>query len=215
MLEGQSPLPSAVQQGCRHGHRTAGHCRCPGAGRRKRKAPAADRTRGAHHRRRRGRLRRYRHQSALRLSRGGARRGRGARSHHHVGRTRRPVADPLVADHRRHAQVRHLPHPRRQQRRGRHARPDGAGATRVGSGRGVRRSPRHHRRRAVLRRRGDHAGAVGAVGGRGPRDCRSASRRLRHSTVGLHPARAVSGSVAGHGAGGDVLRAGHGRLVRW
>ena len=37
---------------------------------------------------------------------------------------------------------------------------------------------RHHQRRAVLRRRGDHAGAVGALGGRRPQDRDAGLRRL-------------------------------------
>ena len=72
---------------------------------------------------------------------------------------RRAVADHLGADPRRHAEVRRDPAARRQQRRGRHAGADGAGAARARPSARRRRAARHHQRRAVLRRRHHHAGA--------------------------------------------------------
>ena len=60
---------------------------------------------------------------------------------------------------------------------------------------------RHHQRRAVLRRRGDHAGAVGAVGGRRPEDRDAGLRSLCRAADGGDPDRAVRRAVARHRAG--------------
>ena len=70
----------------------------------------------------------------------------------------------------RHDQVRRLRAARRQPRRGRHPGADGAGPRQRRTrrrGAGVRDRARHVRRRAVLRRRHDHAGDLGAERGRG------------------------------------------------
>ena len=82
---------------------------------------------------------------------------------------RHRLAAALDADPHRHAEIRHLDPARRQPRRGRHAVAAGAGAA------GARPADRllfvlgGRRRRALLRRRGDHPGDLGPVGGRGPR----------------------------------------------
>ena len=68
------------------------------------------------------------------LPRSGRCRRRPAAHSGEASRVRRPVADPLGADPRRDAQIRPHPAARRQQRRGRHAGADGAGATRLGQG---------------------------------------------------------------------------------
>ena len=93
------------------------------------------------------------------------------------------------------------PAARRQQRRGRHAGADGAGATRA------RRSSTPVlvllgivSARAVLRRRHHHAGAVGALGGRRPEDRDAGVRALRRADHGRDPDRAVRRAVARHRA---------------
>ena len=103
-------------------------CRRGVAARRRRRA--RQRLLAAHPRQHRRRLRRHRHEPALRVARGGRRRGRRRRRADARGGARRAVADPLGADRRRHAEIRPDPAARRQQRRGRHAGADGAGAAR-------------------------------------------------------------------------------------
>src|SRR4051794_38973172 len=71
-------------------------------------------------------------------------------------------------------------HARRQQRRRRHARPDGAAPARHGAQRLRGDALRHGRRGAVLRRRDHHAGDLGAVGGRGAEARDPGVRALRH-----------------------------------
>ncbi len=72
---------------------------------------------------------------------------------------------------------------------------------------------RHDQRRSVLRRCDDHAGAVGAVGGRGPGSRDAGAARLCRPTGGGDPVRPVRGAVAGHGARRVVLRSDHFGLV--
>ena len=81
------------------------------------------------------------------------------------------LADRLGADHRGDVEIRDRHDARRQPRRGRHPRADGAGAARRqtrGPAGGAGAGGRHGRRRALLRRRRHHAGDLGALGGRGP-----------------------------------------------
>ena len=113
----------------------------------------------------------------------------------------RAVADPLGADRHRHAEIRRHPAARRQQRRGRHAGADGAGATRAGTQRRRGGAARHHQRRAVLRRRRAHAGAVGALRDRRPEDRDAGVRALRRAAHRRDPDRAVRRAVARHRAG--------------
>ena len=102
---------------------------------------------------------------------------------------------------------------RRQQRRGRHAVADGARPARArppklgadGAGRG--------RRLDVHRRFHDHAGDLGAVGGRGPEARRARARSLCGAGDGGHSRRAVLGAEQRHGPGRLRLRARHGGLV--
>ena len=122
---------------------------------------------GADARQRRRRLWRYRHQPALRLPRSGGGGGR-VRPGDPRHRARRAVDDPVVADRRRHHQIRADAAARRQQRRGRHAVADGAGDPRARPADAARAAARRHRRGDVSRRLGDHAGDLGAVGGRRP-----------------------------------------------
>ena len=118
--------------------RHAARVRQPGRSRLDRRPPAGQLRRpGARLGRRR--LRRHRHQPALRLPRGAARAasGHGGASTRGHG-ARRAVADPLGADPHRHGQIRPDPAARRQRRRGRHAVADGAGAARDRAGRRAR-----------------------------------------------------------------------------
>ena len=78
----------------------------------------------------RRRLRRHRHQPALRLARGAAARAGRRRTRRERG-DRRHLAAALGADPHRHAEVRRADPARRQPRRGRHAVADGAGAARA------------------------------------------------------------------------------------
>ena len=84
----------------------------------------------------------------------------------------------------------------------------------VSSGRGRDRAARHHQRRAVLWRRRDHAGAVGAVGDRRHQARHRGLRSLCRAADRAHPGRAVCGAVARHRARRGILRADHVRLVR-
>ena len=76
------------------------------------------------------------------------------------------------------------------------------------------RAARDHQRRAVLRRRGDHAGAVGAVGDRRHQARHRDVRALCRAADRAHPVGVVCGPVARHRACRRVLRARDVRLVR-
>ena len=129
-------------------------------------------------------------------------------------RARRPVADPLVADRRRHREICPDPHARRQQRRGRHAGADGAGAAGAG--------PAH-----------DLVFVLGMIGAalfygdafitpaisvlsavEGPEARHAGVRALRDAAHDRHPGRAVRGAEPRHGARRGLLRADHRGLVR-
>ena len=101
------------------------------------------------------RLRRHRHQPALRPARGAAPRPGGRR--HPRGGAGRHLAPALGADLHRHRQVRPVPDARRQSRRGRHAVADGAGPARAGPVDAGGVPPGRRRCGPVLRRRPDHA----------------------------------------------------------
>ena len=73
---------------------------------------------------------------------------------------------------------------------------------------------RHHQRRAVLRRRDHHAGAVGALGRRRPEGRNAGLRALRRAAHGGDPGRAVCRAVARHRQGRGLLRPDHAGLVR-
>ena len=160
------------------------------------------------------RLRRHRHQPALRVARS-HRRGQRARGYRQpAGGARRALADPVGADRRGDAEIRRHPAARRQQRRGRHAGADGAGATRGRQGRRRDRAARHHLWRAVLRRRGPDPGAVGAVGDRRHQARYRDLRALCRAADADHSGGAVRRPVPWHRARRRVLRADHVRLVR-
>ena len=74
---------------------------------------------------------------------------------------------------------------------------------------------RHCRRVDVLRLDADHAGAVGAVGGRRPQRRDGGVRALRAAAHGDHSRGAVLGAVARHGAGLGLLRADHHSSGSW
>src|ERR1700733_11952069 len=120
----------------------------------------------------------------------------------------------LGADRRADAEIRADPAARRQPWRGWNAGADGAGATRGRPRRGRDRAARDHQRRAVLRRRGDHAGAIGAFGDRGHQAGDRGIRSVCGAADGDHFAGAVRGAVAWHGAGRRLFRPGDGGLVR-
>ena len=84
----------------------------------------------------------------------------------------------------------------------------------VGQGRRRDRAARHHLRRAVLRRCGPDAGAVGTVGDRRHQARYRDLRALCRAVDGDHSGGAVRRPVPRHGARRRVLRADHVRLVR-
>ena len=92
------------------------------------------------------------------------------------------------------------PAARRQQRRGRHALADGAGVPRARPAHAAGADARRDRRGDVLRRLADHAGDLGAVGGRRPEARDAGVRALRAADHRRHPGRAVRGAVARHRA---------------
>jgi len=124
-------------------------------------------------------LRRHRHQPAVHAQ-------GGIRSAWRAGlarqRARRPEPGVLVADHRGVGEISAVHHARRQQGRGRHHGAYGAGPAlhprppAAALGRGAAGAVR---RRAVLRRRRDHAGDLGAVGGGGPEGRHAGAGALR------------------------------------
>ncbi len=128
-------------------------------------------------------------------------------------RPRHSVSDHLGVAARRHAEVHRHPAARRQQRRGRDARADGARQSRHGRPRADHHPARHHQRRPVLRRRNHHAIALGAIGDRRHRDHHPDLPALRRSDHGSDPARAVFRAVLRDGARGVVLRTHHACLV--
>ena len=132
-------------------------------------------------------------------------------------RARRAVAGVLVDDAGRHGQVRDGDHARRQPRRRRHPGADGGGAAqpadRLAAGL-RRRHPRHLRHRAVLRRRRDHAGDLGAVGGRGPGGRRAGAAALHRAGHAGGAGGAVLVPAPRHRARGQAVRAGDGAVVR-
>ena len=75
------------------------------------------------------------------------------------------------------------------------------------------RAARHHQRRAILWRRRDYAGVVGAVGDRRHQARHRGLRALCRAADRAHPGGAVCGSVARHRARRRLLRADHVHLV--
>ena len=73
---------------------------------------------------------------------------------------------------------------------------------------------RHHQRGAVLRRRHDHAGALGAVRDRGSQDRHAGLRSLHRAPDHGGPGRAVCGAIARDREGRGLLRPDHGAVVR-
>ena len=172
------------------------------------------RLQGPDARQHRRRLRRHRHQPALRVARSGGCRQRNLDHCGAAGRTRYSLADPVGADRGGDAQIRPHPAARGQQRRGRDAGADGAGATRRGQGRRRDRAARHHLWRAFLWRRGPDPGAVGAVGDRRHQARYRDLRTLCRAADADHPGGAVRRAVPRHRARRRLLRTGHVRLVR-
>ena len=128
-------------------------------------------------------------------------------------RARRALADPVGALHRRHRQIRLAAAARRQQRRGRYALPDGAGPARAGTPELAVAGARRARRLDVHRRFHDHAGDLGAVGGRRPQARDTGARALCGAADDLHPGRAVLGAEQRHRARRFRFRPGDGGLV--
>ena len=72
---------------------------------------------------------------------------------------------------------------------------------------------RHHQRGPVLRRRHDHAGALGAVRRRGPQSRNARLRSLHRAAHGGDPRCAICGPIARHREGRRILRSGDAGLV--
>ncbi|KAF1853906.1 hypothetical protein Lal_00005115 [Lupinus albus] len=161
------------------------------------------------------RLRRHRHQPALHAARMLRRRAWAAadprqRAGHHV-------AGVLGAGDGRHREICGLRHAGRQQGRGRHPLPAGAGvedaAGRLGpADRADGAGP--VRRRAVLRRRHDHPGDVGAVRGRGAGRGRAGAGIGGGAADRRHRDRPVRHPEPRHLARRRAVRPDHAGLVR-
>src|SRR3954468_15083961 len=137
--------------------------------------------RGADTGRARRRLRRHRHEPALRAADGLLRRPP-LDPPDRRGRLRRDLARVLVDHGDRVAQVRHVHHARGQRGRGRHHGPHRAGPGRLAAralDEDGARGARHLRGVALLRRRNDHARDLGAVGGGGAERGRAVARIAR------------------------------------
>ena len=128
------------------------------------------------------------------------------------GDSRFAVADPLDALHHHDGQIRQFRHAHRQRRRGRHHRADDAARRQAPASAGDRRRG-PVRRGADLRRRGDHAGDLGALRARRRGANRPVPADLRAAGCGRDPDRVVRVAAAGHGADRPRLRADHARLV--
>ncbi|CAA9237046.1 MAG: Kup system potassium uptake protein, partial [uncultured Acetobacteraceae bacterium] len=164
-------------------------------------------------RRARRRLRRHRHQPALRPPRVPAallRRRRGAR-----GDLRHPVPHHLVAAADGDGKVRLHRAPRRQPRRRRGAGPDGAGAARgpYASGPLARFHARHRGGGAVLRRRRHHPGHLRAFGGGRAEGHLARLRGGGGTAVRRGAGRSVPLPIPRHLQNGRGVRAGDGALV--
>ena len=147
------------------------------------------------------RLRGHRHQPSLRVE-GSFRRRAPSGADRPAEHPRHPFARVLVADDRRVDQVHRLHHARRQQGRGRHHGADGAGAARGQEQRPCAGADAVGpvRRRALLRRRHDHPGHLGALGGRGPRSRDAGIQALRDPDHAPRADRAVRVPEARHRA---------------
>ena len=182
------------------------------------RAPArpADGGQWAGARRARHRLRRHRHQPALRAADGLLHRQRG-RPPDRGRRVRRHLDDVLVGDPHRLDQVHQRAHAGRQRRRGRR---DGPDRPRAPALRRPRRQEhlagraRHPRSLAVLRRLADHPGDQRAVRGRGRAGRRTGARPRRRAGGGGDPHRAVRRAAVRHRQGRRPVRAGDAALVR-
>ncbi len=139
----------------------------------------------------RGRVRGHRHQPAVHRA-GHLQLVQGHRAHHSGDRVRDRVVDLLGADGGRIDQVRRLHHARPQPRRRWNHGADRLAAAQQGRPRSAAGDARDLRRGAVLRRRHDHPGDLGAR-----RDPGSAGRHAgavppRRAAVGGDPPRACS-----------------------
>ena len=124
------------------------------------------------------------------------------------------VADLLGADHRGLDQVRRLHHARPQPRRRRDHGAERADPAPQGAPRGGAGDARDLRRRAVLRRRDDHAGDLGHLGGRGPQGRDAEPRAPRRPDLARDPGRPVRGAAVRHRRRRLAVRAGDAGLVR-
>ena len=146
---------------------------------------------------------------AARIGAGGGRQSDCERGRH----SRHPFADRLGADPRCYRQICADPPPRRQRRRRWNAGFDGACLSRARGQELRHRRARRRQRRAVLRRRVDHPGDFGFVGGRRPQGGRSRSRIVCRPADRVDPFRLVRGAVPRHRQGRRLLRPDHPHLV--
>ena len=214
-------VPSARGRGAPGRSRAGGpRARRPGGGRKA--VPAAARTPSrpggrprAGGRRPRSRLRRHRHQPALRPPDRFHDRP-GDRQAHARRRVRRDLADVLVDHARRLGQVRRHRDARRQRGRGRGDGPDRPRAPPAGGGpqqRSRHRRARRPRRVPVLRGQPHHPRDLRAVRRRGPAGRRSAAGAPRPPDRLRDPRRAVRRAALRHGPRRGSVRTDHDRLV--
>ena len=157
------------------------------------------RRRRPHHRFDRRRIRRHRHESALRPARVARPQREGGCPYGRSGNWRHLATD-LRPDIHRNDQICRLPHASRQPRRRRYPFVDGAGAIRAGRRLSAGLSARRRRRRVVFWRRHHHASDLRHVGDRRPGACHSPLQRIRSADHHLHPRHAVLGAEPRNGA---------------
>ena len=160
----------------------------------------------------RRRVRRYRHEPALRApDRARPIQGRRARA----GRSdRRRLAHHLGAADRRHRKIRAVPDAGRQQGRRRHPFAQGARAARARAEDDAGVFPRRRRVGPVLRRRDDHAGDFRSFRARRPEAGRRRPCAVCSAGDDRHPCPAFRRPEPGDGQGRGLLRPDHGGLLR-
>ncbi len=131
---------------------------------------------------------------------------------HH--RSRRALADPVVAVHRRYREICAAAVARRQQRRGRYLVPDGAGAAGAGPAQSAVAGARCRRRLDAHRQFHDHAGDFGVVGGRRSQAGHARVRALCGAADDLRLVVLFSVQSSGTARVASAVRAGHGGVVR-
>ena len=175
---------------------------------------ASSKASSAHPDRNRRRLRRHRHEPAVRDARVLFRVALGSADAREC--PGRALADHLLAAARHLGEVHRHRHARRQSGRRRHSGLDRTAAARHGangSHRSAAGADGHLRRIAAVRRRHDHAGDHGARSGRGAQGGHASGRAVRGADRGRDSDRGVRDSETRDAPGRQAVRPDHGGLV--